>query len=902
MKKFLSLMLTLALIITTLALPITASAADISLQAAVEGKSIAVSYTPSASTVHPGDKFTIAVKATPTENITVDSYEVDINYDGTQFTLNNAESDALKKFDSDNKSAYVRLISETKDQAITTEAGLELVTLDFTVKTTAIADSYTTCILGDDTAFAVRNGKAIDHYVLGSSITDNTVSTTVSENTYDVKIDNVSIADGKTYYSENGVTVSVTGTGIESVKIGEESLTAGEGGTYSKEITTAGTYTVAVKVIGKSEETKTFTLNTEKIDAKLNTSITDAKTGYKKGEIFDVPVVISGLGETAKAALVSFKVTADTGLTLDTEALTTAGLKYQDGTVIYGDKDGADGLANNATVATLKFTVAADAAYGVKSVKISDPKLALVKDAIDPKADSIGIETDTQKVVVVPSEAFGTLPTDITTEAWKNSAYTVAVTPADAAVSVKYLAVSDLTEVTTNTQEGLKAIYDNTQAVDNKTVTINSESKYVIVARVGDDTNAVYELVGTLTPGTNAWYDATNPTVDITEMDALTGVQDAKDGYSLNVSKLKKEDKLSGIAKVEYSLNGTDYIEFSGDTIALVAQNFSGNVTFKVTDKAGNTAVSDGFALKLDMDDPTVTEMAVGGVKADGSKDITANIADVGSGVTGGAITVKVYKGASDSDELTLIDEVKALGDGEVVTLSDGVATYNTTSAGRYYFVATDAAGHEAFASVKATFQTLDKASGIKVKVYAKATDYVAGFKTKADADLIDFSGTNGSFTYVAVKVDAPNTGYENTVTLKKGEEEAAAYTDESAITEIGDYELTVTTTHSTNKSDSQSATYKFSIVAEKDMPSPNGDKRFNIIDFAMVRQLFELENALPTSENGFTGGIFSGDVTGDLKIDGADYADIIRSIRAGEKPGSYTFKVLNKADAPVGD
>ena len=107
MKKFLSLMLTLALIITTLALPITASAADISLQAAVEGKSIAVSYTPSVSTVHPGDKFTIAVKATPTENITVDSYEVDINYDGTQFTLNNAESDALKKFDSDNKSAYV---------------------------------------------------------------------------------------------------------------------------------------------------------------------------------------------------------------------------------------------------------------------------------------------------------------------------------------------------------------------------------------------------------------------------------------------------------------------------------------------------------------------------------------------------------------------------------------------------------------------------------------------------------------------------------------------------------------------------------------------------------------------------------------------------------------------------
>ena len=895
MKKFLSLMLTLALIITTLALPITASAADISLQALVEGKTITVSYTPSASTVHPGETFTIGVKATPSANITLDSYVVDINYDGTQFTLNNEETADLKKFDSNTTNAYVRLISETKDQSVTAADGLNLVTLNFAVKDTAVPSSYTTCILGDDTAFNVKNGHTIDWFVLGSNITDTKVTTTVADNSYEVKINGSTIADGKTYYSESGVTVSVTGTGIESVKIGEESLTAGEGGTYSKEITTAGTYTVAVKVIGKSEETKTFTLNTEKIDAKLNTSITDAKTGYKKGEIFDVPVVISGLGETAKAALVSFKVTADTGLTLDTEALTTAGLKYQDGTVIYGDKDGADGLANNATVATLKFTVAADAAYGVKSVKISDPKLALVKDAIDPKADSIGIETDTQKVVVVPSEAFGTLPTDITTDAWKNSAYPVDVSTADTAVSVKYLAVSDLTEVTTNTQEGLKAIYDNAQAVANATVTVDSENNYVIVARVGDDTNAVYQHVGTLTPGTNAWYDGTNPTVDIAEMDILTGVQDAKGGYSLDVSKLKKYDKLSGVKTIEYSLDGNTYTEFTGDTIDLAAQNFSGNVTFKVTDNVGNSVISSGYALKLDKDDPTVNNMAVGAVKADASKDITANVADVGSGVTGGAITVAVYKGDAESAALSDISEIETLGKAGDATLNEGVATYNTTTAGRYYFVAADAAGHKAFASVKATFETLDKASGIKVKVYAKATDYVAGFKTKADADLTDFSGTNGSFTYVAVKVDAPNTGYENTVTLKKGEEEAAAYTDESAITEIGDYELTVTTTHSTNKSDSQSATYKFSIVDELNMPSPNDDKRFNIIDFAMVRQLVELNKALPTLENGFTGGIFSGDVTGDLTVNTADYADIIRSVRAGEKPGAYTFNVFNK-------
>ena len=402
-------------------------------------------------------------------------------------------------------------------------------------------------------------------------------------------------------------------------------------------------------------------------------------------------------------------------------------------------------------------------------------------------------------------------------------------------------------------------------------------------------------MVGTLTPGTNAWYDATNPTVDITEMDALTGVQDAKDGYSLNVSKLKKEDKLSGIAKVEYSLNGTDYIEFSGDTIALVAQNFNGNVTFKVTDKADNTAVSAGFALKLDMDDPTVKEMAVSAVKADASKDITANVADVGSGVTDGAITVAVYKGEAASEELSNISEIEALEKVADATLNEGVATYNTTTAGRYYFVAADAARHKAFASVDVAFETLDKASGIKVKVYANAANYVAGFKTTADTDLADFEETNGSFRYVAIKADAAATGYSNSLTLAKDGAEATAYTEETPITEAGNYVLTVTTTHGVNAADTESATYKFSIVNELDMPSPNGDKRFNIIDFAMVRQLVELGKALPIAENGFSGGIFSGDVTGDLTVNGYDYADIIRSVRAGEKPGAYTFNVFNK-------
>ena len=895
MKKFLSLMLTLALIITTLALPITASAADISLQALVEDKTITVSYTPSASTVHPGEAFTIAVKATPSEDITLDSYVVDINYDGTQFALTNAESADLKKFDSDTTNAYVRLISEA-NQAVTAADGLNLVTLNFTVKDTAVPSSYTTCILGDDTAFTVKNGNTIDWFVLGSSIIDNKVTTTVAENTYTVKIDENELVPGKTYYKTSGVTVSVTGTGIESVKVNEESLTAGGEGAYTKVLTEGSEYTVKVKVIGKNEESKSFTLNTETIAAKLITDFAANELGYKKGDNFSVPVKITGLGTSAQAAMVSFKVEAAAGLTLDTTAL-GAGVTYdaENKTVMYGNTAGETGLGNDALVATLKFNVEDAAVYGVNSVTISDAKLALVKD-IDPTADSIGNEINTQKVVVVPTEAFGTLPADITTEAWTNSNYTVVVTPADAEVSVKYLAVGELTSVDTTTQSGLKAIYDNAQAVTGATVAVDSENNYVIIARVGDDP-AVYQHVGTLTPGTNAWYDKTAPTVDITGIAAVTGVKNSKGGYVFDITGLAKSDARSGLNKIEYSLNGVDYTEFGLDatSITIPEQNFNGNVTFKVTDKAGNTAVSDGFALKLDMDDPTVTGMAVGAVQADGSKDITANVADVGSGVTGGAITVAVYKGEAGSAALSDISAIEALEKVADAALNEGVATYKTTTAGRYYFVAADAAEHKAFASVDVAFETLSEASGIKVKVYASAADYAAGFKKTDDSALADFGGTNGSFRYVAIKADAAATGYSNSLTLAKDGAEATAYTEETPITEAGNYVLTVTTTHGVNAADTKSATYKFSIVDESNMPSPNGDKRFNIIDFAMVRQLVELGKALPTAENGFSGGIFSGDVTGDLTVNGDDYADIIRSVRAGEKPGAYTFNVFNK-------
>lgn len=903
MKKVLSLVLSLALIIATMALPISASAASIDLLDKASG-TITMAYSPSATEVHPGDSFTVDVKAvSDAATLAVYDYVVNLSYDSTVFTVTNEESISLKKL-TDGTTSYVSLIgaggANLTNSAETTPT---LATLNFTVNDTAAAKVYASSVIADDSSFTVVNGSAIDWYTKADmNLVDAGYTIEVVDNTYAVTVDNVALNDGMTYYATNGVSLAVTGTNIESVVVTNTNTsatvdpsTSTAGSSYTYSITVAGAYTVAVKVKGKNVETKTFTLSTDTIAAELALELSPKETGYKAPETVSVPVKISGLA-SAQAAMVSFTLTYDADkLTLDTNSL-GENVEYTDGTVVYGDKLNSSGIGNNATVATLNFTVKEGAAYGASDITISDAKLALVKQAIDPTKDPIGISVGTKTIVIVP-EKFATLPEDIGTPAWSKDAYEVVVTPVSAA-NVKYVKVSS--EPAVGTQADLEAMYKNETAIDSDTVTVNSEDKYVIVAAIGSGDNLVYQHVGTLVPGTNAWYDGTAPTVSDSNI-TVSGIKDAKNGYVLDISALTKSDVLSGVNKLEYTLNGTEYtaiLDVNATSVTIPAQNFSGVVKFRVTDKAGNTAESTGVALKLDADDPTITGMTVGEVKTDGSKDITASVADTGSGVTGGTLSVTVYYSAStEGTALTEVSAIEALANGVAATVAAGKATYNTKVAGRYYMVVADAAGHKAAASADASFVKIDAASGIKVALYNGATP-AAGFKKSDATELTAYSGSNGSFRYVAITAEAAPTGYTNTMTLSKEGETAAAYTAGTAITDIGTYVLTITTAHNTDTTDKASATYKFSIVEETNMPSPNNDTRFNIIDYSMVRQVVgNSETAvLPTAANKFTGGLFSGDVNGNLGLDTDDVAELIKSIRAGEKPGTYTFKVLNKA------
>ena len=140
------------------------------------------------------------------------------------------------------------------------------------------------------------------------------------------------------------------------------------------------------------------------------------------------------------------------------------------------------------------------------------------------------------------------------------------------------------------------------------------------------------------------------------------------------------------------------------------------------------------------------------------------------------------------------------------------------------------------------------------------------------------------------------------TYTVGGGSEQT--YTAETELTAVGEYKFKITTRHKTATEVKAEATYTFSIVEPKNMPSVNADNRYNGIDFSLIRKVVSTtvgdKGALPGADNGFYGGIFSGDMTGDLKLKSGDYDAILNSLRAGEVPGEYYSLPIMNQTKPV--
>lgn len=891
MKKFLSLMLTLALIITTLALPITASAADISLQG-VGTNSINLTYEPTypaaAASVRPGDSFSVNVVANVTGEIAsfyTASFKLQYDAQLFDYTSGSASAGNVEK-----QSDGIIHYDYTDGNLLVVDSKAVLATLNFTVKDTAFSSlSKVMSVKGDSnsTAFTVETANSVDYYDFAErNLTETELTVAVTDNTAKALIDSEEIVEGRTYYSATGVTVTYEATNLNSATIVKDNGNPVTIPDEGYKIAESGSYTVAIAVKGGIIKTYNFNVSTAVVQALLDLTGTIAAEGYAYGSIIELPVQISGL-DGATADIISFNVNYDkTKFDLAVEGAGTvlkAGTEGNLDSVVYGEADGNDitvSGSDKATVATLKFTVKSDIEYGDSTLTIANAKMALAHNDINPTADKINIQDGSKVVTVVPTGDYVTVGEGKKTD-WdancSGAGYTQTLN-APNGVEVRYIAVNNITEPDITTQTGIASIFNSATALDNGHMTINAESNYYIVTKVG----SVYKVTNTLINGIDIFYDGTAPTLDVSKVVMTDWANDK----TIALSDITASDDLSQVVKYEISLNGEQYTEITEDSSYTFNETFDGNVTIKVTDKAGNSK-TENAAIKVDKTLPTANITA--GNQADGKKELTITAEDAHSGV---ASTVVSYS---------------ATENGEYAEIQPVDNKYYANTSGWYKVVVTDKVGNTKDAKIEVSVDKVSGTSDINVTVVKNGTPVKNGFFTKeamANKGIKNRENvileTNGTFTYVNITVDTPlnSETYANKLELKKSTD--ADFTEVSAVElgqdKIGDYELKVTTYNKNVADDKAASVYAFSIVAPKDMLSVNADKRYNIIDYAYIKKIMGTVDTgvLPTAESGFWGGLFSGDVTGDLTLKTDDLTAIINSLRKGQTPGNYDFVIMN--------
>lgn len=886
-------MLTMALILTTLALPV--SAANISFE---DYGDLTIGYSMRDGAVHPGEEFDVYVNVTAS-SANVTSFTTgyfNLTYDSDLFEYKSASGYNSTATVDGSKAGNVRFDYEDLNNSLVLENNkASFVKLTFAVKDTAIASETAIFALDNtgDAAFTVPKDDSFVYFNADeNNLKDDTLKVSVKNNTAKALIDGTEIENGKTYYSTTGVKVTYEATNFVSATIQKGDEEATNIDTNGTQVTAAGTYTVVVKAKGNVTTTYTFTLSTANVQAKLSLDGTVQDTGYKYNDEFTFDVKISGL-DGATADMVSFDVAYDAekfNLALVGE---NAELK-DNNTVMFGDKSGdlTTSGTDKAQVVGLKFTVKENVAYGDYEIKIENAKMALAEDAINPEADNIVIENGSKAVTVVPADSnFVTTSGGKTGwgEGCNGNGYALTLTSSVEQAILKYKAVSEATAPALSTQEELKNFYDGATAVSENSMMINTEATYYVVAKIG----SVYFLTNTLVNGTDVFYDGTVPTVDATNV-AMSNWAKEK---TINVSDIIATDVLSGVDKYYVSKveapTENDYTEITDSNGYKFAETFEGNVTIKVTDKAGNSATTTA-AIKVDMDNPTAT--IAGGAQSDGKKELVVTASDDKSGVKSKEVT---YSSEENGEYTT---KVEADQDGK----------YFANQSGWYKLTVTDNAGNVSEAKVQISIDKITGTSAINVTVVKDGTAVKNGFLTKeamTNKGIQNRNGdtlsTNGTFTYVKITVDTPadSEKYENKVYVKALSSDSNDFVEEADgvveldQTKIGIYEVKVETVNRNDATDKAESVYEFSVVAPENMLSVNADGRYNIIDYAYIMKVVgtSVDGALPTSTNGFWGGLLSGDLTGDLTLKSDDLTMLINSIRAGETKGSYnSLAIMN--------
>lgn len=927
MRKFLSLMLAMALIITTLALPVSVSAA-----AGKSDANITVSYTTDlgGTEVHPGDTFNLTVSITSDKDVTLSKYSVNVKYDKDDYTITGAsdESYSLKNPSAGYNSNWIQIFKDDANLSLTAEQSAPVATIPVTVANTAVGKSSFETITDELTfpsEFAVVGDTSVSYGYFKTTDLELTIAANTSSLSITAGGKTETYVENKTYIAAEGVTFKVTGTNITSVKYkktGDESEIPVDVATDKKsaEITEAikdGTYTVTVSMTGTKDKTYTFTVSTEVVAGQMAIGdITTGKsdTGYKAGSTFTVPVTLVEIGEN-KTGMASFNLTYDsTRLELTSTASGNVNIDESTkgtATVSYGTKDNKVAFPTDGVLANLSFKVIDNAPIGKANIKIDNPQLTISKEnSIEFTNDTCTITNGEINPVVVP-EKYATVTSSVTN--WVNNDYDITVTKTDETINLKYVLYDDAYEEAKKTQAKLKAAYegDGVTAVENNTITIDTENKhYVIISEF----NGVYSLVADLAPGVDVWLDKTAPAFDGNKLTALSMSKFEKSA-TLNISDVATDTNGSGIKEYKYLVvtdGTTPTADTEGwaevtDTISITISTV-GKLYIKATDNAGNVSVSiSEVNIKVDADAPNVSVLAAAestnGVPLtitanDTTSDVTVKVyfsqTQITDGVFDSAQTNGLKEGVTDKGELTKLEGAENY-------------TYTADTTGYYYIYATDEAGNQNYAEQYVELATITKASDIQVKVLDTGDTYYSDKFEAVTDENAEYS--NGTFGYVGIKVVAPTNGFKNTITVKINDAEstlegADGLTEEKTFEfkTAGAYEVTVTTTHSTNASKSKAATYKFTIAdGQKNMVAPTGEHRYGIGSYAMMQKVVTAQDNKPELMEalGFEGK-YSGDLDGNFEMDATDVNAILTSIKGAGMPGYYNFGIMCGAAAPT--
>lgn len=915
MKKALSLITVFALLFA-LVIPMSVSAEDITI-----GKgTLTVTYSaekggnPVGDTnpIRPGDEFTIVVKAQLSEGADAQDFNtvaVDVPYSTEAFEFTNTGDVKAVK-------GVIKYANEVEPLNVTAAAAVEVCRLTLKVKENAECISYSIGgnSTNDGTSFSTYAGDtagANNYACVLSNINKTPLEVTVKS--HDVRVyytkedssEEIPLSDtGCSLIIAKKITVKFDGSGTITATFKEKDAT--EDGTTipadGQVFETAGKYMVTVSTTGwENPKTYEFELMTADLNAQLKA---DFGKEYKADEEFEVPVTVSELNDNLRLSMVSFKVNYD-GNAFEMLAPTgNDNLSKEEGDIIkYGDGSASTpALAKGASIGNLKFKVKNPVNY--KSYEFS---FDTVQIALDGAAPPLGSETSKYeaafdqkeyKVTIVPANPEELATVDAIPKEWtKQKDITVTSNAKEGdKVALKYIVTENPLDDTAN----LSTLSLN--EITGGKITVTEAKNVAVIAVIGTDPIA-YKVVKKLTPE-ELYIDNTAPV--LAALDGMTGWESSFTISREAILAKASDEGGSGVAKIMYSVNGTDYQELTAD-VTINEENVNATYYFKAVDGAGNESTPQTMQITVDKDAPKITNINVATEAVNGKKAVEFTVTDTG----GSEIeSVTVYFTA-DPDQASLeIGDVEKLIDKTTITLIEGKGSYDAAN-GTVYIVAVDNAGNKTLVSQSVEINTVAAAAKLSVKTNLKDGDFVEGKFIANDGEFVgvDKNGTpfnhNGWFTKVMVDVEKlDETKFTTELSLTRDNQPVNDFDKANAIETPGEYELTVTTTPIGNPGGAVSAKYKFNIVPASEMITPIGASYYTILDYARMKRIVASGNRdLPTAGDYFYGGMFSGDLDGDLAVKQSDLGILIQVLRSGETTGTYrSIPIMNMDDTPVGE